>query len=61
MQDFSLARRTMVDNQLRPEGVTDRGVLAAMGTVERERFVPRGGPRRWPISIGRSGLPRAGP
>jgi protein-L-isoaspartate(D-aspartate) O-methyltransferase len=40
MQDFSLARRSMVDNQLRPEGVTDRGVLAAMGSVERERFVP---------------------
>jgi protein-L-isoaspartate(D-aspartate) O-methyltransferase len=41
MQDFSLARRAMVDNQLRPEGVTDRGVLAAMGSVERERFVPQ--------------------
>jgi protein-L-isoaspartate(D-aspartate) O-methyltransferase len=40
MQDFSLARQAMVDNQLRPEGVTDRGVLAAMGSVERERFVP---------------------
>jgi protein-L-isoaspartate(D-aspartate) O-methyltransferase len=40
MQDFRLARRAMVDNQLRPEGVTDRGVLAAMGSVERERFVP---------------------
>ena len=40
MQDFSLARRTMVDNQLRPQGVTDRGVLAAMGKIERERFVP---------------------
>jgi len=40
MQDFGLARRAMVDNQLRPEGVTDRGVLAAMGSVERERFVP---------------------
>jgi protein-L-isoaspartate(D-aspartate) O-methyltransferase len=40
MQDFSLARRSMVDSQLRPEGVTDRGVLAAMGSVERERFVP---------------------
>lgn len=38
--EFSLARRMMVDNQLRPEGVTDRGVLAAMGSVERERFVP---------------------
>ena len=40
MQDFSLARRAMVDNQLRPEGVTDRAVLVAMGSVERERFVP---------------------
>jgi protein-L-isoaspartate(D-aspartate) O-methyltransferase len=40
MTDFSLARRAMVDNQLRPEGVTDRAVLAAMGSVERERFVP---------------------
>jgi protein-L-isoaspartate(D-aspartate) O-methyltransferase len=40
MQDFSLARRAMVDSQLRPEAVTDRGVLAAMATVERERFVP---------------------
>lgn len=40
MHDFSLARRAMVDSQLRPEGVTDRGVLAAMGKVERERFVP---------------------
>lgn len=40
MQDFSLARRAMVDNQLRPQGVTDRAVLAAMARVERERFVP---------------------
>ena len=40
MQDFSLARRAMVDSQLRPEGVTDRGVLAAMSSVERERYVP---------------------
>jgi protein-L-isoaspartate(D-aspartate) O-methyltransferase len=42
MQDFSLARRTMIDNQLRPQGVTDRGVLTAMAKVERERFVPAG-------------------
>ena len=40
MQDYSLARRAMVDNQLRPEAVTDRRVLAAMASVERERFVP---------------------
>ena len=42
MQDYSLARRAMVESQLRPEAVTDRGVLAAMGSVERERFVPEG-------------------
>jgi protein-L-isoaspartate(D-aspartate) O-methyltransferase len=42
MQDFSLARRAMVDSQLRPEAVTDRAVLAAMANVERERFVPEG-------------------
>ncbi|WP_294004384.1 protein-L-isoaspartate O-methyltransferase [Sphingomonas sp.] len=40
MTDYSLARRAMVDSQLRPQGVTDRRVLAAMGTIERERFVP---------------------
>jgi len=43
MQDFSLARRAMVESQLRPQGVTDRGVLAAMAKVERERFVPDNG------------------
>jgi protein-L-isoaspartate(D-aspartate) O-methyltransferase len=30
----------MVDSQLRPQGVTDRAVLAAMGSVAREDFVP---------------------
>ena len=38
--DFAAARRAMVENQLRPQGVTDRAVLAAMGSVARERFVP---------------------
>lgn len=40
MQDFAVARRAMIDSQLRPQGVTDRGVLAAMASVERENFVP---------------------
>lgn len=40
MQDYSIARRAMVDSQLRPQGVTDRGVLAAMGSVGREHHVP---------------------
>lgn len=38
--DFAAARLAMVENQLRPQGVTDRLVLEAMGEVERERFLP---------------------
>ena len=30
----------MIDNQLRPVGVTDRAVLAAMNSVPREHYVP---------------------
>src|SRR5437868_5393274 len=40
MPDFAAARRAMIDNQLRPEGVTDPAVLAAMASVPREQFVP---------------------
>ena len=65
MQDFSLARRAMIDSQLRPQGVTDRGVLAAMARVERERFAPDGAralayfDRPLPIGPGRSMMPPA--
>jgi protein-L-isoaspartate(D-aspartate) O-methyltransferase len=38
--DFAAAREAMVECQLRPQGVTDPAVLSAMGTVERERFLP---------------------
>jgi protein-L-isoaspartate(D-aspartate) O-methyltransferase len=38
--DFAAARLAMIESQLRPQGVTDRGVLLAMGEVPRERFVP---------------------
>lgn len=38
--DYSAARRAMIDNQLRPEAVTDGAVLAAMGSVAREDYVP---------------------
>ena len=38
--DFAAARLGMIESQLRPEGVTDRAVLAAMGSVARESFVP---------------------
>jgi protein-L-isoaspartate(D-aspartate) O-methyltransferase len=42
MLDFAQARRTMVDSQLRTFDVTDRAVLAAMGEVPREHFMPAG-------------------
>jgi len=38
--DFAAARRVMIENQLRPEGVTNVVVLEAMGAVAREQFVP---------------------
>ena len=38
--DFAAARSAMIESQLRPQGVTDPAVLAAMGSVPRERFVP---------------------
>jgi len=38
--DFAAAREAMVENQLRPQGVTDPAVLNAMRTVRREDFLP---------------------
>ena len=38
--DSQAARRAMIDNQLRPEAVTDGAVLAAMAAVPREEYVP---------------------
>jgi len=35
-----LARRAMIDSQLRPQGVTDAGVLGAMAVLAREDYVP---------------------
>ena len=40
MTDFTYQRQQMIEQQLRRRGVTDSGVLAAMGRVPRERFVP---------------------
>lgn len=40
MIDFELARKLMVDNQLRTHSVTERRVLSVMGRVPRELFVP---------------------
>lgn len=38
--DFAAARSAMIESQLRPQGVTDPAVLAAMGSIPREQFVP---------------------
>lgn len=38
--DFADDRRRMIERQIRPRGVSDEGVLAAMGRVPREVFVP---------------------
>lgn len=38
--DFAVARAAMVESQLRPQGVTDPSVLDAMGSVQRECFLP---------------------
>lgn len=37
--DFAAARKVMLDSQVRVNDVTDRDLQAAMGSVERERFV----------------------
>ena len=38
--DYAEARQAMVDSQLRPQGVNDPLVVAAMAKVPREQFVP---------------------
>jgi protein-L-isoaspartate(D-aspartate) O-methyltransferase len=38
--DFGAARQAMIESQLRPQGVTDPAVLAAMGRIAREKYLP---------------------
>ncbi len=40
MTDFALARRNMIDGQLRPNRVTSAPLLAAVAELPRERFLP---------------------
>lgn len=40
MTDFALARRNMIDGQLRPNRVTNPELLAAVAELPRERFLP---------------------
>ena len=55
-QNFEQMRRAMVASQLRTTGVDDPRVLAAMGAVPRERFVP---PDRAAIAYADAVLPLA--
>jgi protein-L-isoaspartate(D-aspartate) O-methyltransferase len=41
MSNYAARRSAMVENQLRARGIWDERVLAAMGAVPREAFVPR--------------------
>jgi protein-L-isoaspartate(D-aspartate) O-methyltransferase len=52
--DFEHMRRAMVASQLRTTGVADARVLAAVGDVARERFVP---PERAPLAYADAVVP----
>ncbi|MBI1206003.1 MAG: methyltransferase domain-containing protein [Azospirillum sp.] len=41
MTNFAAARFNMVEGQIRPNRVTDPGVVAALAAVPREQFVPK--------------------
>ena len=41
LMDFGVARENMIDCQLRTNKITDERILTAMGSLPRERFVPR--------------------
>lgn len=62
---FAEARASLVESQLRPEGVIDAALLGAMGSLERERFVPEGlaaiaySDRAVPLVRGRALMPPA--
>src|SRR5688572_139818 len=38
--DFALARANMIESQVRPNGITDERIIAAMAAIPRELFVP---------------------
>ena len=40
MTDFAAARANMIESQVRPNGITDRRIIAAMEQIARESFVP---------------------
>jgi protein-L-isoaspartate(D-aspartate) O-methyltransferase len=54
MSDFAARRAQMVEHQLRERGISDGRVLAAMGEVPREAFVPE---RRRELAYSDAALP----
>jgi protein-L-isoaspartate(D-aspartate) O-methyltransferase len=40
MVNYAVARHNMVESQVRPNGITDHRIIAAMAVVAREDFVP---------------------
>ena len=40
MTDYAAARANMIESQVRPNGITDRRIIAAMENAAREDFVP---------------------
>lgn len=40
MNEFAAARLNMIESQVRPNGITDRRIIAAMESIAREDFVP---------------------
>lgn len=40
MTDYAAARSNMIESQVRPNGITDRRIIAAMEAIGREDFVP---------------------
>lgn len=55
--DFAVARRAMIDSQLRPSGVNAHWVLERMAEVPREDFVPL---NRRPVAYMDRAVPLAG-
>jgi protein-L-isoaspartate(D-aspartate) O-methyltransferase len=54
MDDFAERRASMVEHQLRERGISDERVLAVMGEVPREQFVPE---RRRELAYADAALP----
>ena len=40
MIDYAVQRANMIESQIRPNGITDARLIAAMATIPREAFVP---------------------